>query len=151
MIGAVQMSRLADYQVAHARNKDWNRPVIKSGKMREMPVHSWNGKDYGMATLAYFKFKTVPEGHFLDASRRFKGFIIAALEVQGKTITEATPVIGSIEKDDWGRPLNHLASRFCPDCGAIDSVKQRSRVLGPECVLVTYFCKCGFGDTDVID
>jgi hypothetical protein len=120
-----------------------------------IPVYKsryWDKKEkpLGKATVAYFKFNKPLKNEF-DKHSSFIGFTLAVMDVKGKLIKSALPVIGRIEKKDFSSAAHGLTYRFCPQCGSLDSVEQYSQQIGPECVFIISSCKCGYKNEDVID
>jgi len=146
----------AEKSILNAPNDDWkNRGCKMVGKSKQIPVrkpHDWENKEQpiGDATVAYFKFLK-PQKNKSISGHTFVGFTMSVMQVQGKTIHETHPVLGKLDEEDLHPPANRLSARFCPQCYKVDSVKQRSRVMGPECIAITYYCKCGYKDHDVLD
>ena len=149
MLSDAKMNQAATETVKNALNKDWHRNFRKADKSITRRVKRYMRTDLGEATLSYFEFTTPLN----DPSRTspFIGFVIAVMEVQGKLIHEATPVIGKLEDNDFN--ITHrLPSHFCPECGAVDSIRRKNGKSGPEYQEVIYSCTgCSYKEHDVID
>lgn len=153
-----RMIQEAEKAILNAPNSDWqNRGCEMVGESQQIPVVKQNylankEQPLGDATVAYFKFlKPQKDTSPMDKGHEFVGFTISVMDIQGKTIHETHPVIGKLDEEDFQKPAERLSGRFCPQCYKVDSVKQRSRRGGPECIYITYYCKCGYKDTDVFD
>ena len=152
------MIQEAKKAILNAPNSDWqNRGIEMVGESHQIPVTKHNylahkEQNLGDATVAYFKFlQPQKNASPMDEGHEFIGFTISVMQVQEKTIHETHPVIGKLDEEDFKQPSHRLAGRFCPQCYKIDSVKQRHKRMGPECIFITYYCKCGYKDTDVFD
>ena len=149
MINVIKMHEQAILAMKNAPNRDWQerggaKPV---GPLREEEISRWDGKVLGTATVGFYKFvNPLERGRF-----SFIGFMLAVSKVGQKVITEANPVIGSCKDEAYRNTACKLSNRFCPQCHELDSVTSSSRLLGPECVEITYQCKCGYIDHDVMD
>lgn len=150
MIDQSTMEAQATLKVQNAPNQDWrNRgKVILVGDLREIPITNWDKKVFGNATVGFFKFEK-PQKDEMDKQFPFIGFTLAVAKIGKKLISETHPVCGKLKEEDYNH--NRLSTRFCPDCGGLDTVKQRSRRAGPECIYITYYCKCGYEDHDCMD
>ena len=155
MILETVMLKLANEAIAHAPNENWkNRGgVVLVGDLKLTPVKTWGDQNpLGIATVGYFQFQKEDQREKVNVTDNrfaFIGFTLAAIKSQGKLIYETQPIIGKIQEKSYHS--NGLASRFCPQCHSIDTVKRSSRKMGPECALITYKCKCGYHDEDVMD
>ena len=146
------MLKLAKDAITNAPNDDWkNRGCFRSGNLSSVIVRHYDNKEIGIATCGYFVF----EKHLKDDFNRsgwspFVGFTLAAMETQGKLISATRPVITNLENQPFSS--NGLEHRFCPQCHSLDSVKSKSKKMGPECIRITYKCKkCSYTDIDVMD
>ena len=149
MINKSMMQKLADEAIKQAPNEDWkhNGGCSQSGALKIIPVKDWNKYLLGVATVGFFKFKKPFTDGFHSS---FVGFTLAAMEAEGKIVSDTHSVIDKIESDDYC--AGGLVHRFCPKCHSLDSVKSTSRRAGPECVHITYRCKkCSYIDFDVLD
>ena len=158
MIPISRLTKLAENTVKNAPNNDWrhNGSLIPPTTTKEVPVKGYNLKDYKdkiltTATVGFFAF----ERPFVDDCNRscpFIGFALAVIIVNGKYYSEAHPVIGQLNDDDFRQAANGFSHRFCPQCSSFDSIKTKTRRAGPECVHITYSCsKCSYKDYDVAD
>ena len=149
------MLEMAELCCKNAPNKDWqNRGLKQSGISHQIPVKQcsdWENRLplLGTATVSFFKFLKPVGGD--DRDYKFVGFTLAVLNADGKIIYESCPVINKIKEDDLKNPATRLSNHFCPKCLCVDTVKQRSKIMGPECIQITYYCKCGYKDFDVLD
>jgi len=148
------LKQQAELAMANAPNTDWQQRggAKMVGKSKLIPVRKssdWEKKlsPIGQATVAFFKF-VHPLKTF--GGSVFSGFTLAVMDVKGKLIYNTGVVIGKLQPDNFRHAAN-MSNRFCPQCGSVDTVKQRSRRIGPECVAITYHCKCGYRDHDVLD
>jgi len=152
LINAETMLKLAKKAIRDAPNKDWkNRGCILVGDSHSVDVKTYDHKQLGVATVAYFKFEKPLRDKFEPKGiSPFVGFTLAAMDVKGKLIYQANCVIGKISDKNYHD--NYLANRFCPQCQALDSITRKSKMMGPECALITYKCnQCSYRDEDVMD
>ena len=155
MMNGPELLEIANKFCDSAPNEDWQRRgIVQKGKARLVAVHN---PDYlkedeiiGYATVAYFKFQKPLKKRFAGDSG-FIGFTLGAMNVNGKVISDASPVITKLYDRDIEMPCLNLSRRFCPQCLKLDSVKMSSRRMGPECVRIRYHCRCGYEDVDVMD
>lgn len=149
MIDKDTMLKLAEKHVVNAPNSDWRGrgKLTLEGDLLERVVKTWDGKELGNSTAGFFKFEHPFKDDFFKDY--FTGFILTAMKVGNKFISETHPVIGKLEDNDYGCSL---ANHFCPQCHSVDSITSKSRMIGPECARITYKCKkCSYRDVDVID
>lgn len=157
-ISMAEMCKTAEIHVKNAPNEDWkhNGKLVYPTSSQSVPVKTYSIKSFEYvvlttANVAYFQFG---KPHIDDFSKDypFLGFTLAVITIDGKTYSEAHPVIGQLNDDDFRQAANGFANRFCPNCHSFDSVKQKSRRSGPECVHITYSCKkCEYVDHDCLD
>jgi len=146
-----QLVKFANLAVTNAPNPDWKgRGVEMVGKSRQVPVrhpHDWNDDKgpIGEATVAHFKFKKAKEGN-----TSFVGFMLGVMDVMGQKIHTTYPVINDVDERDWNC-TGAFTNRFCPECLGFDTVKTRRRRVHSECIMITYYCKCGYKDVDAFD
>jgi len=155
MLDDKTMLKLAKDAIKNAPNDDWkNRGCFRSGNLSSVIVRHYDNKEIGIATCGYFVFEKPLEDDFYRSGsgvkNSFVGFTLAAMETQGKLICATRPVINNLENHPFSS--NGLEHRFCPQCHSLDSVKSKSKKMGPECVRITYKCKnCSYTDVDVMD
>ena len=152
-------AELAAHVVATAPNQDWRgRGRLLIGETHVKPIMQWSldGRErvVGEAHVVAVRFEH-PLANRWNPGYPFAGFFLARL--RDSDVHDASPIVGDFEKKardekEYQGVANSLAGRFCPSCGAIDSVKQSHRRLGPEVVQVRRRCvKCGWTEDDIVD
>jgi len=140
---------LAEQAVANAGNDSWkNRGKLTIATHRILPLVAFKFEVYGQVEAVYVKFEKPdkrPDCHFI-------GFILAAyVDADKGVLTETAAVIGRVRNDDFTRAAWKFQARRCPKCHKFDTTKRSSKLMGPECAQITYRCKCGYVDYDVMD
>jgi hypothetical protein len=153
MLSKDTMLKLAKKAVVKSANNDWKGrgKLTLVGKLKTQPLFYDAQRHIGQSTAAYFKFEHPLERQsFSYKDAPFIGFTLVALNLGHKVIYDTHPVIGKLDKDDFG--FNALVNRFCPECLSLDSITTKERQVAPECIEITYKCKyCSYVEYDVMD
>jgi len=154
MIDETTMQAQANDIIRNAPNKDWQErggcSLTSCLSEESIETGIFEKTELGKATVGFYQF-AIPKDNEFSKGCDFIGFMLAVSDVGGNFIRETTPVIGSVRDGAYKNIACSLSSQFCPNCRSVNTIIQTSKVMGPECVAITYKCPCGYEDHDVMD